>query len=155
MRRFGVLSLVGAWAACAAAMVLVLALMEFEQVPWLLASLGGSCVIIFGMPETKMAQPRSLIGGHVVGSIVGLIFAHEFGTGWPVMATAVATALVLMMVTDTIHSPAGADPLIVISTGAPWWFLIEPLGISLAVLFVTAIAYHRLVLGRRYPDRLL
>ncbi len=147
------LQLVAAWSVCAATVALALALMELQHVPWLLASLGGSCVIVFGMPDSKMAQPRSLIGGHLVGSVVGLVAAHTLGNGWAAMAAATATALVIMMITDTIHSPAGADPLIVMSTGASWSFLVAPLGLGLLVVFVATVVYHRLVLGRPYPAR--
>lgn len=150
MRHTG-FRLVATWIVCAATVALALVLMELQHVPWLLASLGGSCVIVFGMPDSKMAQPRSLIGGHVVGSVVGLVAVHTLGSGWAVMAVATATALVIMMITDTIHSPAGADPLIVISTGASWSFLVAPLGLGLLIVFVVTVAYHRLVLGRAYP----
>lgn len=143
--------LISAWLACAITVAAALVLMELEQVPWLLASLGGSCVIVFGMPDSKMAQPRSLIGGHVIGSVVGLVASHLLGGGSLAMAAAAATALVLMMATDSIHSPAGADPLIVMSGHASWSFLLAPLGLGLAVLFLAALVYHRMILRRPYP----
>jgi CBS-domain-containing membrane protein len=145
--------LAAAWIACAVTVGLALLVMELQHVPWLLASLGGSCVIVFGMPDSKMAQPRSLLGGHVIGSVVGLAAAHLLGSGWLAMAAATATALVLMMLTDSIHSPAGADPLIVMSTQASWSFLIAPLGLGLLIVFLATVMYHRFVLGRPYPSR--
>jgi len=132
-------------------MCVALATLDLERVPYLLASLGGSCVILFAIPENVMAQPRSFIGGHLVGTTVGLIFSHAFGGGIFSMACAVGTAIALMMVTDTIHSPAGADPLIVIAAHPGWSFLAAPLGLGLAILFVGAILYHRLMLHRVYP----
>lgn len=142
-----------AWMFCAAALASVLALMQYEDVPWLLASLGGSCVIVFGMPDSKMAQPRSLLGGHAIGSLVGLAAGATLGDGVIAMAAATATALVLMMITDTIHSPAGADPMIVMAGHAGPSFLLAPLGLGLAILYAAAFVYHRLVLRRPYPDR--
>jgi CBS-domain-containing membrane protein len=64
--------------------------------PWLLASLGGFCVILFGMPDGEMSQPRSLLGGPVISSLTGQIFLkYGFGTfgGMPHrrMIAAVAT----------------------------------------------------------------
>ncbi len=34
-----------------------------QQVIYAFASLGGSSVIVFGLPDSPMAQPRSLFGG--------------------------------------------------------------------------------------------
>jgi CBS-domain-containing membrane protein len=145
--------LIAAWIACSLTVAIALLVMELQQVPWLLASLGGSCIIVFGMPESRMAQPRSLLGGHLIGSVVGLGAEYFLGASWLVMAGATATALVLMMITDTIHSPAGADPLIVMSTHASWSFMIAPLGIGLLIVFLAAMVYHRIVLRRSYPSR--
>jgi CBS-domain-containing membrane protein len=150
MRR-DVRSLMLAWAICAFTLALILIALQAGGVPWLLASLGGSCVIVFGMPDSKMAQPRSLLGGHVIGTAVGLAFGHLLGDGPVAMAVATATTLVLMMLTDSIHSPAGADPMIVMAGHAGSSFLLAPLGAGLAVIFIAALVYHRAVLGRRYP----
>ena len=140
-----------AWGMCALTLALALTFLDLVQIPWLLASLGGSCVIVFGMPESPMAQPRSLLGGHAIGSIVGLAAGAVLGDGPLAMAVATATALVLMMLTDSVHSPAGADPMIVMAGHAGATFLIAPLAAGLAVIFIAAVIYHRAVLGRRYP----
>ena len=136
-------------------MGVALVMLDLERVPYLLASLGGSCVILFGIPDNVMAQPRSFIGGHLVGTTVGLIFSHAFGGGMFSMACAVGTAIALMMITNTIHSPAGADPLIVMAAHPSWSFLAAPLGLGVAILFVGAMLYHRLILHRVYPVRWL
>lgn len=121
--------------------------------PLLLASLGGSCVILFGMPDTPMAQPRSLFGGHLIAALVGVAFAHLLGDGWWVMAAAMASTLVLMLLTDTIHSPAGADPLIAIADHAAWSFVWNPVALGVAVLFAGALIANNLGNPRRYPRR--
>jgi CBS-domain-containing membrane protein len=71
------------------------------------------------------------------------------GDGVLAMAAATATALVLMMATDSIHSPAGADPMIVMAGNAGPSFLLAPLGVGLAIILLAAILYHRVILGRR------
>ena len=58
----------------AAALLLANAALSFTEHPWLLPSLGGSCVILFGMPRGIMAQPRSFIGGHLIATVVGMVF---------------------------------------------------------------------------------
>ena len=137
--------------ASAATLGVALALLRLSDAPLMFFSLGGSCVIVFGMPDSPMAQPRSLVGGHVIGAATGLAFSHLFGGGIVVMSCAVATALALMMLTETIHSPAGGNPLIVISARSGWSSLMDPVAIGVAVLLIGAAIYHRAWLNRRYP----
>ena len=147
-----------AWIAVIVALGLTALLLVFTNHTWLLASLGGSCVILFGMPETEMAQPRSFLGGHVIATVTGLMFL-QFGqrmfggpdTAW--MIAAVATALVLMMMTRAIHSPAGANPIVVFQEHAQRSFLGAPLAVGLVVLFATALVVNNRLLARRYPQR--
>ena len=132
----------------AAALLLANAALSFTQYPWLLPSLGGSCVILFGMPRGIMAQPRSFIFGHLLSSVVGMLF-HDGYTrfGGPVgvwLAFAVGTALAAMAVTRTIHSPAGANPVVVFVENANWHFLATPLLPGLATLFLVAYAANNL-----------
>jgi CBS-domain-containing membrane protein len=54
------------------------------------------------------------------------------------MACAVATALALMMLTDTLHSPAGANPLIVVAAKPGWSFMVDPVA-SAPVSFSSAL----------------
>ena len=158
MRRRAV-EFVWAWVSVTLALGLAVFLVHYTDHPWLVASLGGSCVILFGMPDSEMAQPRSLLGGHVISTITGLVFLKygfsTFGGSsqlW--MIAAVATSLVLMMATRTIHSPAGANPIVVFLEGAGWNFLASPLLLGLAVLLVAALIVNNAapIAGRaRYP----
>ncbi len=131
-----------------AALALTWALLHFTRHPWLLPSFGGSCVILFGMPRGAMAQPRSLVGGHVLATLVGLVCRgawHLLGGPQDLWAcAAVGAALALMMATRTIHSPAGANPLVVFAEDAGWDFLLVPLLPGLALLFLTALAANNL-----------
>jgi CBS-domain-containing membrane protein len=100
----------GAWMVTTVILALA-SMLHLADRPFILFSLGGSCVILFGVSDSQMAQPRSLVGGHVVGAAPGLIFCHLLGDGIVVMSSAVATALLVMILTRTVHSPAGATPL--------------------------------------------
>ncbi|WP_431271352.1 HPP family protein [Dankookia sp. P2] len=119
------------------------ALLRWTDHPWLLPSFGGSCVILFGMARGVMAQPRSFLGGHVLATLVGLGFRLGYVTvGGPIElwgAAAVGAALTAMAATRTIHSPAGANPLVVFAEQAGPGFLLAPLLPGLAMLF--GIAY--------------
>jgi CBS-domain-containing membrane protein len=139
-----------AWIATATTLAAVFGLSVAVGCPWVLPSLGGSCVIAFGMPDSAMARPRSLLGGHLIGAVVGVAFAQLFGDGYLAMAGAVATALTLMQLTDTVHSPAGANPIIVMLVQASWSFVLAPLGLGLLVLLGGTALFNTLA-GRRRP----
>lgn len=123
-------------------------LLHMTAHPWLLPSLGGSCVILFGMPRGPMAQPRSFLGGHLLATATGIVFrtGHEaFGGSIELWAAAaVGAALALMMATRTIHSPAGANPIVVFAEGAGPEFLLAPLLPGLMVLYAVALVANNL-----------
>jgi CBS-domain-containing membrane protein len=56
-----------------------------------------------------------------------------------------------MVLTKTTHPPAGADPIIIIMTGATWNFLIFPVLAGSIILTVAAIILNRFLFKREYP----
>src|SRR5258708_2827417 len=70
-----------------------------------------SIVTVSGSSQAKPAQPRALIGGHLISTIVGLLVVSFFGNSPWTAALAVGLAIIAMHVTDTFHPPAGIDPL--------------------------------------------
>ncbi|MEO6293678.1 MAG: HPP family protein, partial [Burkholderiaceae bacterium] len=85
-----------------------------SQAPFLLASLGGTAVFLFGLTRAPAAQPRALFGGHLGGAFVGIACYQFLGDSLPVYVLAMVLALALMLVTRTVHPPAGANPVIMI-----------------------------------------
>ena len=62
----------------------------------------------------------------------------------------VAVAIFIMMITKTIHPPAGGNPLIVILGSKSLFFILMPLALSSIMIIIFAILYNRSV-GRKYP----
>ncbi|HEY6258242.1 MAG TPA: HPP family protein [Xanthobacteraceae bacterium] len=106
-----------------------------------------SIVLVMGSPEAEPAQPRALVGGHLVSTIVGLLVAGITGPSPWVAATAVGLAILAMHLTRTFHPPAGIDPLIVVINQMSWSFLLVPVGAGAALLVAFAFAWHNF--GRR------
>lgn len=77
-----------------------------------------------GSPTAEPAQPRALVGGHLVSTAVGLLALKLLGPDVWVAAVAVGLAMVAMHLTGTFHPPAGIDPLIVVVNGMPLSFLL-------------------------------
>ncbi len=120
-------------------------------IPWLMAPFGASCILAFGLPDSPLAQPRAIIGGHLVATAVGLIVLAVLGDGWIACAFGVGLALAAMQITRTVHAPAGADPLIVIVAHAPVSFLISPVLAGSLVVVLTAWLVNNLRSARSYP----
>lgn len=111
----------------------------------LIPPFGASCVLVFGVPASPFARPRNVIGGHLVSAAVGLGAVAVLGTGPLGVAVGVGLAIAAMMVSDTVHPPAGANPIVVAITGAGWPFLIAPILVGATVVVVMGLAYRRLI----------
>jgi CBS-domain-containing membrane protein len=98
-----------------------------------------------GSPSAAPAQPRALIGGHLISTLVGLVLLKLCGPAPWAAALAVGLAMVAMHLTGTFHPPAGIDPLVVVTNNMPWSFLIVPVGVGALLLALFAFARHNLV----------
>jgi CBS-domain-containing membrane protein len=114
-----------------------------------------SIVLVIGSPDAEPAQPRALIGGHIVATLVGFAVLRLAGPQAWAAAAAVGLSVLAMYITDTFHPPAGINPLLVVSGSLPWTFLFAP--VLAGALSLTAFAYlwHRGVLRRSWPLRWL
>ena len=110
------------------AITLALWFLADQRSPFLLASLGGSTVFLFALSEAEAAQPRALFGGHLGGALVGILCYQAFGDALWVSAVAVVLTMVFMVVTRTIHPPAGANPLFMVHHHASFGALLKPVG---------------------------
>ncbi len=104
-----------------------------------------SIVTVLGSPKAEPAQPRPLIGGHIVSTLVGLLMVKLCGPVAWAAAVAVGLAMVAMHLTGTFHPPAGINPLVVVVNNMSWDFLIVPVGIGALLLALFAFAWHNLV----------
>jgi CBS-domain-containing membrane protein len=116
----------------------------------LLGSFGSSAVMVFTFPEIHFSQPRSVVGGHFICTVVGLAALALFGPTWWSLASAAAMSVALMMLTRTLHPPAGSNPVIVFLTAPKWGFLLFPTLIGALTMVVVAVIYHRAT-RRTYP----
>ncbi len=104
-----------------------------------------SIVLVMGSPEAEPAQPRALVGGHLISTVVGLLALNLAGPELPTAAVAVGLAMVAMHLTRTFHPPAGIDPLVVVINSMPWSFLLAPVAIGALLLAAFAFVWHNVV----------
>jgi CBS-domain-containing membrane protein len=121
--------------------------------PWILGSFGATCVLLFGFPSSPFSQPRNIIGGHVLTSLTGLVCLQLFGPGYMPMAIAAACALMLMMLTRTVHPPAGSNPVIIFAAHPGWSFLALPTMLGAVALVAIGWLYWTVVKRGTWPHR--
>ena len=126
-------------------------LATLSHAPLMLGSFGATCVLLFGFPESPFSQPRNVIAGHFLSSLVGLVFLVLMGAHWWSVALAVGTAIALMQLTRTVHPPAGSNPVIVMLTAPTWDFLLTPTLIGAMLLVLVAVFFNNFPKDRAYP----
>lgn len=114
-----------------------------------------SIALVIGSPDAPPAQPRALIGGHLVATLVGLMMLHAAGPQPWAAAVAVGLAVLAMFITRTFHPPAGIDPLLVVSANLPWTFIVAPVLAGALMLTAFAFAWHRWVRRQPWPEHWL
>ncbi len=124
-----------------------------NTIPLMAVPFATSIVLVLGSPEVDAAQPRALIGGHLISTMVGLLVLWVAGpTPWAA-ALAVGLAMVAMHATRTFHPPAGIDPLLVVVNAMPWSFLLVPVAAGALALALFAYAWHLAVRRFNWPTR--
>ncbi|MFK0161072.1 HPP family protein [Rhizobium sp. NPDC090279] len=117
----------------------------------LVAPFGASCVLVFALPQSPLAQPKNVIGGHLISAFIGIAVYGLLGAHPLSFALAVGLAIAAMQVTGTLHPPAGADPIVVLATGASWSFLVMPMLAGTLLIVAAAYCFHRFISHRSYP----
>ncbi|MDN3919258.1 HPP family protein [Pelomonas sp. PFR6] len=121
------------------------------QALWLVAPLGASAVLVFGVPASPLAQPWAVVGGNTLSALVGIACVHLLGSTAPAAALAVAGAIALMFALRCLHPPGGAAALLMVIAGTlDWRFALFPVLLDSLLLALAGIAYNNAT-GRRYP----
>ena len=123
---------------------------SFEGMIWLIPPFGASMVLVMAAHKSPLAKPKNILLGHVLSALSGVIILYLIGDNFLALGIAVALAVFVMIVTDTIHPPAGANPIIVILTGQGISFVLFPVAVGAFMLVIFAYLYNKL-LKRNYP----
>lgn len=123
----------------------------------IVGSFGASAVLIYGAINSPLAQPRNLIGGHVLSAIVGVSSFKLFGDYlWFSSAFAVATSILVMQLTLTLHPPGGATALIAVIGSEQihnlgFLYVFIPIATGAFILFLIAFLVNNISKDREYP----
>ena len=117
----------------------------------LLGSFGASALLLFALPEASLSQPRAVIGGHLLASVIALGCLALFGPRWWAVGAATGLAVATMMLTRTVHPPAGSNAIIVFLAKPGWAVLLFSTLAGTLLLILLATLYHRATRRHRYP----
>ncbi|HBK83274.1 MAG TPA: HPP family protein [Flavobacterium sp.] len=126
---------------------------------FLIGSFGASSVLIYAEIRSPLAQPRNLIGGHVISAFIGVTIAKFIpDILWLKGALAVSLSIIAMQHTKTLHPPGGATALIAAVTGTEkikslgYMFVIFPVFTGVIILLVIALVVNNMTSHRKYPN---
>ena len=129
-----------------------------SDVVFLIGSFGASCVLVYGVIQSPLAQPRNLVGGHLVSAIIG-VTVQQLAPDilWLTAPLAVSLSIVLMQVTKTLHPPGGATALIAVTGSAEiknlgYWYVLNPVLSGVLILLAVALIFNNMTANRQYPN---
>ncbi len=124
---------------------------------FLIGSFGASAVLIFGAIQSPLAQPRNLVGGHLISAFLGVTIYQFFpNIIWLTAPLAVGLSIISMQITKTLHPPGGATALIAVIGSEKikdlgYWFVLTPVASGVFILLVVALIFNNLTPNRKYP----
>lgn len=131
---------------------------KWENV-FLIGSFGASCVLLYGAAESPLAQPRNLIGGHVISALIGVtIYKILPEILWLTAPLSVSLSIVAMQITKTLHPPGGATALIaIIGTekikALGYMYVVAPVLTGCIILLIVALICNNATPHRKYPAK--
>ena len=134
--------------------ILILTILTYKT-PYglfLIASFGSTMVLLYGYPESPFAQPKNIIVGHFLTSLVGIIFLNFVHL--PIFINiplAVGFGVMLMILFKVTHPPAGGNPIIVIIGSVSYDYLLTPVIVGSIVVILFGVIINKFILKRKYP----
>lgn len=134
-----------------------LVLAGHPALPWLLAPIGASAVLVFVLPASPLSQPWPVWGGQLLSGAIGLIAHGLIPLPWLAAGLAVGASIAAMSMARCLHPPAGGTALVTALAGpavadSGWAFLFAPLLLNVVLLLVAGFTWNRLT-GHSYPHR--
>lgn len=151
-------SWIGAFLGILAVAVIHYNMLDETALVMIIGSFGASAVLIYGSIKSPLAQPRNLVGGHLISAVIGVACYQFFAPSlWLAASLAVATAIAAMHATKTLHPPGGATALIAVIGGAKihdlgYLYAVMPVGNGALIMLLIALTVNNIPRTRSYPE---
>ncbi len=114
-----------------------------SALPYVLASMGATAVILFAMPDSPVGRPWAVLMGHFVSAIIGISCGKLSDSLVIAIPMTIGLTIFAMHYLRSIHPPGGATAMLTLLGGAEisaigYQFLITPLAINLLILLLAA-----------------
>ena len=119
-------------------------LSNLSTYPLLIAPFGASTVLLFGAPNSPLAQPRNLILGNIFGAISAVLSVKILGLSYISCAIAVSIAISLGQIFRCLHPPAGAIAVLGVISNAKMLYVITPVLTGSILLLILAIMFNKI-----------
>ncbi|MCJ2178529.1 HPP family protein [Novosphingobium sp. 2580] len=142
--------------AVAGAVTILLVGGKGAALPFLVAPLGASAVLVFCVPASPLAQPWAVIGGNLLSSVIGLTAGHLLGDPWLAASLGVGLAIAVMSLARCLHPPGGACALLCAlgASGRIPWDAVYMLPITVNVLLLCSFGWlYNNLTGHPWPHR--
>ncbi|KAJ5223507.1 hypothetical protein N7468_008049 [Penicillium chermesinum] len=132
---------------------------KVRDAPPIIGSFGAAAVLEFGTIESPLAQPRNAFFGQMIACLIGVgvtkLFAldhnaENYTSLGGALACGVTTAL--MLITKTVHPPAGATALLAVTNPEVkklGWFLFPVMLLGITLMQAAALIINNI--QRRFP----
>lgn len=151
-------SWIGSFVGIAAVALLHYRFLDQNGLMMLIGSFGASAVLIYGAVRSPLAQPRNLLGGHILSAFIGVTACQWLGgEPWLAAAVAVSTSIAAMHLTRTLHPPGGATALIAVIGGDSvhhlgYLYVAMPAALGATVMLLVALIVNNIPRNRKYPE---
>ena len=112
---------------------------------WLIPPFGASLVLVMAVHDSPLAQPRNVFFGHILSASSGVLMFYLLGNSPISISLALSFAIFLMIITKTIHPPAGANPIIAILGAKTIEFVIMPVATGALFIVIFAFVYNKIL----------
>lgn len=128
-----------------------------SDVPFIVAPIGATAVLVFAVPASPLAQPWPVVGGNMLSTLVGVAAAKLVPDIALAAGLAVGGAIFVMSAFRCLHPPGGAAALTAVIGGpavhaAGFVFAFAPVAINSIALVSLGMFFHRAT-GHSYPHQ--
>ena len=151
-------SWIGSFLGLAAVSLIHYKILDQTGLMLIIGSFGASAVLIYGAIRSPLAQPRNLLGGHILSAIIGVTTFKLLGSQpWLAAAIAVSSSIAVMHLTGTLHPPGGATALIAVIGGNSvhdlgYLYVLMPTAFGAIVMLIIALIINNIPKNRKYPE---